>query len=174
MNKIQMWCLIGSGRQAALAEKTGISRQALCLKLKKINYDDLQDVINEIEGSEMFSIKDAQGLVLKCSKYLMSEDYDLAKFCEKELSKWAKIYSSLVCPNQSAPVPFDKQIDASKRRNKVLGLLGKLTKMNQINLLSIMGFSKEKSYVIRSGKTAPSWDEIDLIEKKIVAIWGDL
>ena len=174
MNKIQMWCLIGSGRKTALADWMDISRQALCLKLKRINYDDIKSLVDEIESSEMFSIKDAQGLVLRCSKYLMSEDYDLAKFCEKELSKWAKIYSSLVCPNQSAPVPFDKQADASKRRKKALGLLSSLTKMNQINLLNIMGFSKEKSYSIRSGRTAPSWDEIDLIEKKIVAIWGDL
>jgi DNA-binding XRE family transcriptional regulator len=168
-----MWCLIGSGRQTALAEKAGISRQALCLKLKKMNYDDFIELINEIEGSEMFSIKDSQNLVLKCAKYLMSEDHDLAKFCEGELMKWSKIYSSLMCPNQSAPVPFDKQVDAYQRRNKALGLLSKLTKMNQINLLSLIGFSKEKSYVIRSGKTAPSWDEIDLIQEKIIAIWGE-
>lgn len=172
MREIEMWCLLGVGRLTRIARHAGISKQAMSKKIKLEPSDSVLNAVSGVEAIEMFSIKDAQNNVLKASKYMVSSDSKLAEYAFNQFCKLGKIYGSLVNPNSVDLKAFDRKIDFNSRLKKASNLLGELTRSNQINICEIMGFSKEKGYSIRSGRTAPSWDELDGMSKKIEFLWG--
>lgn len=171
MQELEMWCLLGVGRLTALANHAGISKQAMSKKVKLKSNDTNLKYVAEIEAIEMFSEKDAQNNVLKAAKYMVSNDAKLANYAFKQFQKWGRIYGSLVSGETPDSEVFDRNVDFVQRSRMASDLLSGLTKSNRINICEIMGFSKEKGYSIRSGRTAPSWDELNSMKEKISFLW---
>lgn len=96
MQELELWCLFGFGRQAALAKELNCSRQNIYNLIKSnSNRRDYLEQINRIEMREMQSCEKAKAILINAAQLLTHDNLLVRDRAAWELQVWGKVYSEL-------------------------------------------------------------------------------
>jgi DNA-binding transcriptional regulator YdaS (Cro superfamily) len=99
-NDLYVWCLMGVGRQTALAKQIGCTRayinSIVCIgvNVSADQKERIQRAVKRIEQRESKLELSVRNNILKCAKLVSSGDKTIRKEAKEKLLHWSELFSS--------------------------------------------------------------------------------